>query len=168
MNVSNFYLFQSTQIAAGTAYRVLSDTTLAAPATSIDTGTFSLYNSDKLKINLIFGTPSGGVGANLTFNADGGNNYDWYNLTSAGAATSSAGATSIQTATGTVTEGSVNADISNTAAANKKITGMSYTAGGRSFWGVWANATDPITRITVSTGTAETYPIGTRLVVLGL
>lgn len=162
---SSSFISNSYQIGQGTALKLLSDTTLAAPANSISSGTFTAYSY--LKVMLVYPAPSGGIHL-IHFDNDALGHYYWRYSEDGGADAASAGLDNdIQPeVTANNDPGAVFMDISNIG-GTASVTGVSSKVTHRSEFQGYYN-TAAVTRIDFLRSGAETYDTGSRLIVMGL
>lgn len=165
---SNF-ISSSTQIGAGVVFKKLSDTVLTGATGTITSDTFTAPTF--MQILFYFGNPTGAAAVQMRFNGDSGNKYGWRRHTN-NIVTSNSNQTSINASGASTKPGILECSVTNLAATNTVLTGLSARGANDAvpdqtfFSGTW-DETDQITSVTMLT-TANNFPIGTRLIVLGL
>lgn len=166
--------FQMLPLAGASGFTVLGDTTLGGSATTIDITGFAARAF--LIVHLQVSTFGTADQVAVKFNNDGGTNYSVRLNTNTGGDGSPAVSQTSGLLEGTTSAGPhiVTLTIANRATSNKMFTTVAIngtnagTAPNRSEGGgIWANATDQVTRITFSGLNGFSFGAGTRMIVYG-
>jgi len=174
MNVfSSLFISSASQLAPYTALKVISDTTLAAPAGSLSTGTIDTTGYIYIKCMAFWDTLSGASNILMFLNNDtAAHKYGYRYEENAAGQVSVDDTTAIQCSPSASTqEGMILIEINNLVGAHKQVAGRvvrgaGFTLGHESIFSGVYDSTGTITRITVDSG--ANFPAGSRIVVMGL
>jgi len=178
VNVSNLFISSTSQIAPATAFKILSDTTLAAPSANLDSGAFISTGYTYLKVIALWDAISANSVINMRLNNDSNDLYGWMYFSNYANTASLSDTSKIVCSERAITrDGMLSADIQNILASQKQISGRvtrGHASGGTEvtdedsfFSGLYSTTTSTITRVNVYVS-AATFPAGSRIIIMGV